>query len=563
MIDERALARRDFDTCESPRATVLVLGYPYRQGPCWVRARDLLSEYEATGTISPERIHGFFVLLVRDRLSGRSLIVTDRFRGYDVYVTRAGGRLIISDSVESIAQAVPALHLDHEAVLEFLYFGFIFGDKTHFLEVRKVPCATMLTVEPGSGPHEHAYWSCALGRDHGDAVEAGTVAEMFMEHMGDCFELSPGAALTLTGGRDSRSVLAACLDHKEDLRCFTFGHVKSRDVRFAKRICSSAGIRHRSYMIEDELAGDLPGHAEAVASRSSGMVNSILFSNLDPAYQTEGDDGGILITGIATDLHRGYWLRGKGKVILDQSEVIGHGMQAVRTNRMPGLISGMDDRSVNRSLLDSVNKALEGLDMPEPSRSEYFLFRERASNFSTYFVSEAGRFMDLWDTWLYAPLIDVLGRVDLQTRTEERILWDLIQAAGGAIANTISTHGFWFRSGPPSPRQAIDSALIHSANFSRKALNRLGRATVKREPVKANYTIDYVELLAGRYPEFIESTLQHEDMALGGLIDRDALRRNVALLMRGYSSVCYGITNVMCLELWLKRIGESTRVVID
>ena len=49
------------------------------------------------------------------------------------------------------------MHLDHQAVLEFLYFGFMFGDKTHFREVRKVPCATMLTVERGPKLREHVY----------------------------------------------------------------------------------------------------------------------------------------------------------------------------------------------------------------------------------------------------------------------------------------------------------------------------------------------------------------------------------------------------------------------
>jgi len=59
--------------------------------------------------------------------------------------------------VRVAARAVPALHLDHQAVLEFLYFGFMFGDKTHFREVRKVPCATMLTVERGPKLREHVY----------------------------------------------------------------------------------------------------------------------------------------------------------------------------------------------------------------------------------------------------------------------------------------------------------------------------------------------------------------------------------------------------------------------
>ena len=563
VIDDLALGRRDFDLCESPRATALVLGYPYRQGPRWVRARDLLADYESTGTICPERVHGFFALVVRDKISCRSMIVTDRFRGYDVYVARAGGRLTISDSVESIARAVPALHLDHQAVLEFLYFGFMFGDKTHFREVRKAPCATMLTVERGPMLREQVYWSYGSDRDHGDAIDEEAVGKMFLEHMDDCFELSPSAALTLTGGRDSRSVLAACLDHKERLRCFTFGHRASRDIRFAKRICSSLGVRHTSYLIESELSHDLPAEAGTVASRSSGMINSILFSHLEPVYRKEGDAGGILLTGIATDLHRGYWVKNNAGAPVGPSEVIDHGMRSIRTNRLTGLVSGMDDRSVDRSLRASVSEALEETDMPEPSRSEYFLFRERASNFSTYFVSQAGRHMDLWDTWLYAPLIDVLGRVDLQTRTEEKIQWALIQRAGGTLANTISTHGFWFRSSPPDPRQAIDSALIHSGNFSRKAINRLGRATLGREPAKANYTVHYADLLARRYPEFIESTLQHEDMALRDLIDRNTLRTNTELLLRGYGSVCHGVTNVMCLELWLKRICKLTPVSID
>ena len=52
-------------------------------------------------------------------------------------------------------------------------------------------------------------------------------------------------------------------------------------------------------------------------------------------------------------------------------------------------------------------------------------------------------------------------------------------------------------------------------------------------------------------------------MALRDLIDRNTLRTNTELLLRGYGSVCHGVTNVMCLELWLKRICKLTPVSID
>jgi hypothetical protein len=87
----------------------------------------------------------------------------------------------------------------------------------------------------------------------------------------------------------------------------------------------------------------------------------------------------------------------------------------------------------------------------------------------------------------------------------------------------------------------------------------MGRRLLAREPARPTYTVDYTEVLVSNRG-FVEGLLDPGRMITADLFDGAVLERSRDLLLRGYGNLVYEMTNVMCLEMWLRHIAGLTSV---
>jgi len=82
------------------------------------------------------------------------------------------------------------------------------------------------------------------------------------------------------------------------------------------------------------------------------------------------------------------------------------------------------------------------------------------------------------------------------------------------------------------------------------------------EPVSRFVETDAAKLLVNRRPDLIDRFLDAGSMRLADFIDPAALERDVELFKHGHSDLCYILTNIICLEIWLDVIGRHAEVSV-
>ncbi len=149
--------------------------------------------------------------------------------------------------VSSVAELGRALELDPVALELFLHVGWVPGDHTLFHNVECLPGGA--TIE--SRPDGLRVQKQAIRRDESaarmDVAEAARRAtDLFDQAVIEGLGRSGTPVVPLSGGLDSRAVLAALLRHRSprDIVTLTFGVPGSLDYEIGNAVARRAGTRH-------------------------------------------------------------------------------------------------------------------------------------------------------------------------------------------------------------------------------------------------------------------------------------------------------------------------------
>lgn len=187
-----------------------------------------------------DEVFGHYAAVLRR--GGRTEIRLDRFGGYHLFYNLDAG--IVSSSFFALATALGRLTLSRQSACEYVFNGVVSGNETLFAEVALAPIGATVRVGPGgleivrpplavtrhltSATHEEALadsmalldrWFAAVARVFGDRVECA-----------------------LSGGYDSRLILACLRRHAVRPRVYVYGSSSDEDVTLAGEIARAEGF---------------------------------------------------------------------------------------------------------------------------------------------------------------------------------------------------------------------------------------------------------------------------------------------------------------------------------
>ena len=151
-----------------------------------------------------------FVLLIHQKSTGKTLVVTDVLGRLPLYYSRRRGQAIISRNIAFFEKTAGAgLQLNKQAALETLSLGFALGSKTLYKDVDRIPGGSFIEIE---GPE------VKIGQYHSfnyqsminetikitEAVEVGR--SIFVEALKNRSRYGDLNITPITGGLDSRAV---------------------------------------------------------------------------------------------------------------------------------------------------------------------------------------------------------------------------------------------------------------------------------------------------------------------------------------------------------------------
>jgi len=225
-------------------------------------AESLIHLYEEEGDELVHKLRGQAAFAIWDAPRRRLLLVRDRLGIKPLYYTESGGLLLFASEIKSIlASGLVEPRLNHEALPEFLAFGYNVDDTTLYAGIKKLPPGHRLVWHDGKVRIEQ-YWDVTYPPEPLNISEEEAV-ERFRELFHDCVEMrlmsDVPLGMFLSGGLDSSAVAAVMTRLcAQPIKTFSVGFAEREYCEFdyAREVAQSLGTEHHEIVIEPKVFFD-------------------------------------------------------------------------------------------------------------------------------------------------------------------------------------------------------------------------------------------------------------------------------------------------------------------
>lgn len=128
--------------------------------------------YEEKGPDAVHDLNGMFAFAIWDEDAGRLLLVRDRLGIKPLYYYEKDGRIAFASEIKGIlADPAVARRLNYKALVDYLTFQNVYGDKTFFEGIKVLPPGHLLLAQEGK-VEVREYWDLHFGNDISTEEEA-------------------------------------------------------------------------------------------------------------------------------------------------------------------------------------------------------------------------------------------------------------------------------------------------------------------------------------------------------------------------------------------------------
>src|SRR6185503_16690587 len=205
----------------------------------------LLDAITAEGPRAVADLDGEYQIALWSPRSRSLFLLNDRFAALPLYVASSPRGMAFGGGVRGVLMAPGvAAEPDPQAIREAVTFGgYRLGNRTNVRNIEMIPPATVVHVTPATVTTKR-YWTWAELRD-GDATDDRELLEQTRTLWSAAISRRLGGArrpgLTLSGGLDSRAIVAEAANQRQPLRALTYGVPRADDVRIAERVARTSG----------------------------------------------------------------------------------------------------------------------------------------------------------------------------------------------------------------------------------------------------------------------------------------------------------------------------------
>ena len=241
------------------------------------RPAALAEAWGLRGPASLGRLSGPLRAVFIDRRHREVTLCNDRHGLGRLFVHESADHLIFATSVRAVLELLPRpKRLDPRGLAEYLALGCVLQDRTLFEGIRALPPGSAWSLTPAGQvrPARHFTPSCWESRSALPSDEYNLqLFEEFPAALERCLDDAADTGLSLTGGLDSRAVLAWSSDRQ--LPCYTFGGPlrDCADVTIARSLATACGCPHTTLRIGGEFFADFPRLAAEAVVASDGELD--------------------------------------------------------------------------------------------------------------------------------------------------------------------------------------------------------------------------------------------------------------------------------------------------
>jgi asparagine synthase (glutamine-hydrolysing) len=241
--------------------------------------RSLLRVHDATTPDFLRALNGWFSGLVVDIPQSRVTLFNDRVGLGRVYYYQSDEAFYFASEAKALLRICPELReIDPQGVAEFFTRDCVLENRTLFKNIRLLPGGSAWVFERGRLLTRASYFSPSDWERH--AIETSMPGPQLVERLRKVFvdilprylEPAGKVGLSLTGGLDSRLIVAAAPE-AHALTSYTFAGARDTfDVRQSRKVARTAGMAHQVLRLQQDFFRDFEKLAEETVYISDGTL---------------------------------------------------------------------------------------------------------------------------------------------------------------------------------------------------------------------------------------------------------------------------------------------------
>ncbi len=245
----------------------------------------LVHLYEEDPTF-PLGLNGLFHGLVSDRTRGTTTLFNDRYGMHRLYYHESKEAFYFAAEAKAILAVRPELRTpDPQGLGEFVALSCVMENRTIFQGIRALPAASAWVFRNASIEQKGTYFDPREWEEQAPLDAEGYYQELrnaFSRNLPRYYGGQQRIGMTLTGGFDTRVIMAWHPSPPGSLPCYTFGSMyrENQDVRIARRVASVCQQPHEVIPVGKEFLDRFPHYAERSVYLTEGAVDVYRSSDL-------------------------------------------------------------------------------------------------------------------------------------------------------------------------------------------------------------------------------------------------------------------------------------------
>ena len=242
-------------------------------------ASYLVHQYEEMGSRFFEKLNGWFSGVLLDLREDKVVLFNDRYGVNRVYYHEDAHCFYFSSEAKALLKILPGTRqLDLRSLGEVLSCEAVLENRSLFSGISLLPAGSSWVFAPGKPVKKLTYfkqeaWESELELSERDFYEK--LKETWTRVLPRYFGGKQSIGLSLTGGVDSRMILAWAPSNPGTLPCYTWGgkYRDCADVKIARRTAKLCQQPHTTIAVDGEFLSEFPVLAERAVYISDGTMD--------------------------------------------------------------------------------------------------------------------------------------------------------------------------------------------------------------------------------------------------------------------------------------------------
>jgi asparagine synthase (glutamine-hydrolysing) len=238
----------------------------------------------------PAGLNGRFHGILTDRTRGTTTLFNDRYGLQRLYYHESKDGFYFAAEAKAILAVRPELRsVDARSMGEFIACGCVMENRTLFEGLHVLPPGAAWVFRNGSVEQKGSYFQPQDWENQAQLEPEAyyqELKEIFSRSLPRYFESQERMGMSLTGGLDTRMIMAWHKAPQNSLPCYSFGgsYRECQDVLVARKVAQVCGQSHQVIPVGQEFLSQFPRYAERTVYLSDGCADvnraSDLYANV-------------------------------------------------------------------------------------------------------------------------------------------------------------------------------------------------------------------------------------------------------------------------------------------